>query len=116
MELSYIELPVKDLEALRTWYVTRLNLSVISESRDHFTLAGPCGAAIEFRRGKPLENPERVKLAFRVDDLSSSLKRISDGKIQIGPKKTERGRIVAEVKDPAGHTVELFQVELVGIR
>lgn len=109
MELSYIVLTAENPAEMRTWYSTRLGLNVILEKRDLVILGGKDGgAALEIRKGKPVGNPERVVLAFKVQDLSLSLKRLTDGKIPT-KKKTERGRTVATLKDPAGHTVELFQ-------
>ncbi|GAB4472036.1 MAG: hypothetical protein Kow00124_09590 [Anaerolineae bacterium] len=118
MQLSYVKLQVKDVAAVREWYVTRLDLHVVSETRDAVVLAGKDGgAALEIRKGRPLKDPERVVLAFNVKDVSVAFKRLQDAKLPslVPPRKGDFGRTVATLKDPAGHTVEIFSLDLPGM-
>ncbi len=113
MNLSYITLYVEDVQRTKAWYVTTLELAVISDRGDAVLLGGPQGAALELRKGKPLDHPERVRLGFNVADVSTVFKRMNDRKVPLpgGLKKTERGHLAMTLKDPAGHTVEIFQVQ-----
>lgn len=113
MNLSTITLNVDDVRRVKTWYVMTLELSVISDRGDVVILGGPQGAALELRKGKPVSHPERVRLAFTVDDVKTVFKRMNDRKIPLpgGLKQSDHGRLVLTLKDPAGHTVEIFQVQ-----
>lgn len=115
MKLSYITIYTKDVQAMREWYSTKLQLRVLSEARDAVILAGEGGgAALEIRKGRGGdEHPEPVRLAFQVEDVSVVFKRMYDGGIPFlgGPQKSGFGRSVATLKDPAGNVVELFSLE-----
>ncbi len=115
MELSYIVLNVEDPERVRAWYVEYLEMAVVSQDRNSFLLASKGGgAALEIRRGRPLDHPERLTLAFHVDEVKAVFKRLSDRKVPFlsPPTRSERGRIVARLRDPGGHTVEIFSPDL----
>ncbi len=114
MELSYVVLNVEDVEKVKAWYVQVLELSVVSCHGDAYTLAGrPGGAALEIRKGRPLDHPERLTLAFHVEDVKTVFKRLSDSKLPDlrGPRTNERGRVMVTLKDPAGHSVEIFMLD-----
>lgn len=118
MRFSYITIQVEDVDKVREWYSTRLELRVLKDSKDYVVLGDTEGGlGLEIRRGKPLENPDRLKLSFQVDDVRVIFKRIYDGGIPFlaGPKKSNFGRTVATLKDPAGHTVEIFSVEQIAV-
>lgn len=113
MNLSYITLYVEDVQRVKAWYVATLELAVISDRGDTVLLGGPQGAALELRKGKPLDHPERVRLGFNVADVKTVFKRMNDRKIPLlnSLRRTERGHLVMTLKDPAGHTVEIYQVQ-----
>ncbi len=114
MELSYVVLNVEDVDKVKTWYVQVLELSVVLQSRDSVTLAGKTGgAALEIRKGRPLDHPERVSLAFFVEDVKMVFKRLSDSKLPglTRPRSNEHGRVMVTLKDPAGHSVEIFMLD-----
>ena len=110
MKLSYITLTVEDVDKVREWYVTYFDMQVVLSDRDAVVLAAPEGPALELRKGRPLDHPERITLGFEVEDVDVTFKRLSDGKLPFlnGPRNTRWGRRVASLKDPAGHTVEVF--------
>lgn len=115
MELSYIVLNVEDPERVRAWYVEYLEMAIVSQDRNSFLLTGKHGgAALEIRRGKPLDHPERLTLAFHVDEVKTVFKRLSDRRVPFlsPPTRGERRRIVVQLRDPAGHTVEIFSPDL----
>ncbi len=118
MKFSYITILVADVDKVREWYSTRLELRVLKDGKDYVVLGDTEGGlGLEIRRGKPMENPERLKLSFEVEDVKVVFKRMHDGGIPFlfGPKKSDFGRTVVSLKDPAGHTVEVFAVEQIAI-
>lgn len=115
MNLGYVVLPVdgKILDDVRRWYETQLDLDNVRKDGDRYMLAGKNGFAVEFRKGSPLPNPERVVLAFSTDKADVIFNRMRETMpFASGPKETERGMRVIRLRDPAGHTVEVFEVDL----
>ena len=115
LNLGYVVLPVdgKLLDDVRRWYETQLGLDHVLEDDDRYMLAGKNGFAVEFRKGTPLRNPERVVLAFSTDDADVIFNRMRETRLlEFGPKQTDRGLRVLRLRDPAGHTVEVFEVDL----
>jgi catechol-2,3-dioxygenase len=111
--VGYIALPVDNYVEVKQWYVEEVNLYVVSEADNSVVLAGPNGFALELRKGKPLDRPERVVVgihAEKIDVLFTRLNEVRDVELLVNPEKTEHGRRVLRTKDPAGHTVELFEV------
>ncbi len=111
--VGFVALSVDDLYAVKEWYETELDLLVVSEGHDSFVLAGPNGFALELRKGKPLDYPERVVVGIhseKIDVLFTRLNEVGEVELLTNPEKTEHGRRVVRTNDPAGHTVELFEV------
>jgi pilus assembly protein CpaE len=107
--LNNVALQVEDIKTVSNWYVVRLGLAVVSQDDNSVTLAGQGGAALELRKGKPLDDPSRVSLAFHIEDFEVVYKRMGEGKLK-RPKKV-KGRSVVSMTDPAGHTVEIFSID-----
>lgn len=111
MDLGYIALYVDDLGEIVDWYETQLDLFKVSERDDAVVMAGANGFAVEFREGTPLDNPERVVLAFTTEEPDVIFERWRKGGLPIGSKEMTFGRRLMSVRDPAGHTVQVFEVE-----
>lgn len=111
LNLGYIVLYVDDVDEVREWYETRLDLSRVEERDDAAVMAGSNGFAIEFHKGTPLDHPERVELAFTSPDPDVTFERWRKNGMAVGSKDTEFGRRVISIQDPAGHTVKIFKVD-----
>lgn len=99
LELSSIVLPVKKVREAAEWYVTQLDMDVVQESSNSITLAGPNGFALELRRGRPLDHPERVHLLVQAENIEAIFQRMNDARVQFltDPQVTEHGRRIATV-------------------
>lgn len=114
MNLGAVVLYTEDIAALSKWYITRLDFYMVSENRNSAVLAGPNGFAIELRRGRSPEHPERVHLLFYTETLDPSLTTLRRKPISglVGePRRTNRGRRVVSMRDSAGHTLEIVEVD-----
>jgi predicted enzyme related to lactoylglutathione lyase len=112
--VGFIALFVDDLYGVKDWYVKQLDLFVVSDGDDSVVLAGKNGFAVELRKGKPLDHPERVVLGVHSDEIDVLFRRLHEaGTVEIltGADETKHGRRIIRTHDPAGHTVELFEVE-----
>jgi len=112
LELNAIALPIDDVREVADWYVTQLDMDIVQESNDSVTLAGPNGFALELRHGQPLDHPERVHLLVYAENIDAIYQRMNDAKLRAltSPHMTEHGRRVVTIQDPAGHTVEIFEL------
>jgi catechol-2,3-dioxygenase len=111
--VGYIALSVDNFIEVKQWYEEEVNLFTVSEGHDSVVLAGPNGFALELRKGKPLDHPERVVVGIhsdKIDVLFTRLNEVGDVELLVNPEKTEHGRRVLYTNDPAGHTVEFFEV------
>jgi hypothetical protein len=111
--MGFVALYVDDLDKVKQWYVTQLDLMISSEADDSVVLAGKNGFAVELREGKPLDDPDRVVLGVHsdeVDVLFTRLHEIGAAEMLTSADDTERGRRIVRTHDPAGHTVEVFEV------
>jgi catechol 2,3-dioxygenase-like lactoylglutathione lyase family enzyme len=113
MHLSYITLPVDDLARVKAWYVEQIDLDLVSETLDEVVVAGGNGFAVKFVAGHPLDHPERVHLAFHATDVDNLFRRLHDRGIPfvMQPHKTAEGLKFASAHDPAGHTIDIFEIE-----
>ena len=114
LNMGYVALPVasKVMDELRQWYETQLDLDRVQLDDDRFVVAGKNGFAIEFRAGRPLDDPGRVVLAFVTESVDALFEQMK-GTMSFagGPEDTPFGRRVLRLQDPAGHTVELFEAD-----
>lgn len=101
------------MEAVRDWYVKHLGLTILMESPD-FVLLGSQGAHLGLHRGEPLSEPERINLHFEVVDVDIEVdieyERIKRRGLIFAqaPKTMPWGYRTAYLRDPAGHTVEIY--------
>lgn len=112
LKLNAVALPVEDLHQVADWYVTQLDMDTVQENNHSVTLAGTNGFALELRHGKPLDHPERVHLLVYAENIDAMYERMNDAKLQAltSPHMTEHGRRVVTIQDPAGHTIEIFEL------
>jgi len=112
LELNAVVLPVEDLHVVSDWYITQLDLDTVQQNSNSITLVGANGFALELRKGRPLDHPERVHLLFHAENIEAIYNRMNDAQIQpfTDPQLTEHGRRVTTVHDPAGHTIEIFEL------
>ena len=113
MQLSMITLPVDDVARVKAWYVEQLDMDLVSEKLDEVVVTGANGFAIQFVSGHPLDHPERVHLRFHAADVDNLFRRMHDRGIPfvMQPHKTASGLKIASAHDPAGHTVDIFEIE-----
>lgn len=114
MRLDYVVLTAADLGALRDWYVDVIGLSTVHgwDSDDFVMLAGDDGARQGLHPGEPLANPSSVQVSFRVEDVDAWTEELDGAGVEVlhGPETEPWGYRTTVVEDPAGHTVEFFQV------
>ncbi len=110
LDLGYIVLPVRgdQLSEIQRWYETQLDLYNVSRDDDAVLMAGANGFAVEFRKGRPVGNPERVVLAYFTDDADAMFEEIRRRGFK-GKPESAFGARVLRLKDPAGHTVEIYE-------
>lgn len=97
-------------EACKSWYINHLDLKTAWESEGFVLLRGDRGANLGLHVGQPLQRPEKVQLHFKVPNVDRKCKRLKRQGVEIHgfPQNTSWGYRVAVLRDPAGHTVELF--------
>jgi len=110
MNLAYVTLYVSDLALLRDWYVHNLGLSIVWQSPSFVLLKGTGGAMLGLHQGAPLAEPERVQLHFEVPDVDALYETLYARGLPFrhGPQEMPWGVRMAALRDPAGHTVELY--------
>lgn len=110
MKFSYVTLYVDDLETVRAWYVGHLGLQVAWGSDGFALLAGKDGLSLGLHKGTALADPSKVQLHFEVPDIDSIYEQLLGRGLVFahGPKTMPWGYRVATLRDPAGHTIELF--------
>lgn len=109
--LDYVTLVVDDVESPAAFYDDHLGLRRVEDGDAFVLLAGDGGASVGLHAGEPLAHPERVQLHFPVPSVDDAHERLSEAglRFESGPSETPWGYRVAELRDPAGHTVELFE-------
>ena len=112
MFLRHLHLHVGDVDSVRNWYVANLGLSVVHEVPGQLIILGNEGdCQLGLEAGVPVSEPERVHLIFRVSDVDSQYAKLVD-RVDVDvvqpPEDQPYGHRVAVIRDPAGHTVELY--------
>jgi catechol 2,3-dioxygenase-like lactoylglutathione lyase family enzyme len=112
VKFSYLTLQVDEsqLELTRDWYIRVIGLSKAWQSDDFVLLEGTDGARLGLHRGMSLSEPEKVQIHFEVPDVNRAYERLTSQGIDFhqSPTDTPWGYRVATLRDPVGHTVELF--------
>lgn len=80
------------------------------ESDDFVLMTGECGARLGIHHSSSLRDSERVNLHFEVKVVDQTYQNLrADGlEFALPPKDTDWGYRTAVIRDPAGHSVELF--------
>ncbi len=111
MKLDHLNLPVKDLDRSRAWYVATLGLKVEFEVPDRRTVAlqDDEGFALFLQEKPSVASNGGVALWFQVDDVDVAFAAWSARGIAFvhGPEKTFWG-YGAELADPDGYLVRLW--------
>src|SRR5579883_2774141 len=110
ISLTYITLFVSEVETVRDWYVRHLGLRAETDSGQFVRLVGTEGAMLGLHRGAPAQHPERIQIHFQVLDVDAFCRRLmADGvTFDREPSDAPWGLRVASLRDPAGHTVEIY--------
>ncbi|MBV8189216.1 MAG: VOC family protein [Alphaproteobacteria bacterium] len=110
MKFDHLNLPVRDLDRSRDWWVSVLGLMVEFEvpQRRAVALQDSGGFAI-FLEEKDGAAANGVALWFKVDDVDAAFRTWTERKIAFahGPQKTFWG-YGAELADPDGYVVRLW--------
>ncbi|PSP78601.1 hypothetical protein BRC81_07210 [Halobacteriales archaeon QS_1_68_20] len=109
MELDYLILYVNDVDGVATWYQDVLGLEPDVETPAFVRVRDDAGVGVAIHEGDPLDNPERVQLEFKVEDLDATYERLRDEGVEFAapPQENPAGFRYVTTSDPAGHTVEL---------
>lgn len=110
IKFSYVTLFVDDVRTARDWYVRNIGLTPVWESANFVMLTGSEGAQIGLHQGSPLAQPDRVQLHFEVPNVDAIYHKLRSAGVTFVAAPTDQpwGCRVATVRDPAGHTVELY--------
>jgi len=114
MRISMATIWVENPRSLRDWYTDHLGMRVIQETPRFVQLGwDERDCLLAFHVGTPLENPERVQLHIRVDDVDATYRALSAKGLEFDEPPTNKpwGLRTATLKDPAGHGLE-FEVPL----
>jgi len=112
ISLTYLTIYVdpETLNDCREWYTAHLALNVVWESEQFVMFQGDQGAQLGLHAGKPLSQADQVQIHFEVDDVDERYTALQEKGLDIvqSPRDTPWGYRVIVLKDPAGHTVELY--------
>ncbi len=111
MLLRHVHVHVPDVEKVAKWYRTTLGLHEVYRFEEKLIILGSQGdCQLGLEVGPALGSPERLHLIFRVEDVDATLARLRSRNVEIdgGPEDQPYGHRVMWLKDPVGHTVELY--------
>ena len=112
MLLRHVHINAGNVDTARDWYLRNLGLSLVHEVPGKLAiLSGKGDCQLGLEAGEPVSEPERVHLIFRVDDVDSVYAELArGGEVQVvrPPESEPYGHRVAIVRDPVGHTIELY--------
>ncbi len=110
MRFGYLTLFVANLDECRVFYQDGLGLKALTHSEAFVRLIGEGGSELGLHTGTPVDHPERIQLHFEVPDVDEAYRELTDRGYEFAhePRDTPWGYRVAALKDPAGHTVELY--------
>jgi catechol 2,3-dioxygenase-like lactoylglutathione lyase family enzyme len=110
VRLGHVTLRVRDVATARDWYAHNLGLRDVAW-REHFVLMeAEDGPRLGLRAGEPVADPERVQLHFEVADVDTLYDALRGRGVAFDSPPTNKpwGFRVATLRDPDGHTVELY--------
>lgn len=112
VSFQYVTLHIDrdQLQQVKQWYLQHIGLTVVWESSGYVLLGGEAGARMGFHVGEPTKDPQKVQLHFQVDDVDEIYGTLASQGLTFEdtPHDTEWGHRRAALRDPAGHTVELY--------
>ncbi len=114
MRISMATIWVEDPRLLRDWYTAKLGMHVIQETPRFVQLGwNERDCLLAFHVGSPIQNPDRVQLHIRVDDLDATYRALLDKGVSFdeAPNDKPWGLRTASLKDPAGHGLE-FEIPI----
>lgn len=113
ISFAYLTLFVtrEQLRDCRGWYTSHLDLKVVWESDQFILLQGDQGAKLGLHEGQPLAESDKVQLHFKVRNVDERVKKLKKGGVEVlrSPQDTSWGYRAAVLRDPADHTIELYQ-------
>jgi catechol 2,3-dioxygenase-like lactoylglutathione lyase family enzyme len=110
VRLGHVTLWVRDVGVARDWYAHNLGLRDVAR-REHFVLMGTDDAPrLGLREGEPLADAARVHLHFDVPDVDALYDALRGRGVPFESPPTNKpwGFRIAVLRDPDGHTVELY--------
>ena len=110
--LRHLHLHVGDVQSVCEWYSSVLGLETIYANGDQLAILGNRGdCQLGLEAGPPVSEPERIHLIFRVPDVDALYEELRlNGAVEhiTPPADQPYGHRVFAVRDPIGHTVELY--------
>ncbi len=111
MRLSSVHIHIGDLDPILGWYVDTIGLQTTHRHRDKLAMirgSGDCLIGLE--AGSPVSEPERIHLIFEVANVDQTYEDlVRRGVVFVRrPENEPYGHRVAILRDPVGHTLELF--------
>jgi len=109
VRLGYLTLHVRDVAVARDWYLHNLGLRDVAR-RERFALLGDEAPRLGLREGEPIADAARVQLNFEVPDVDALYEALHARGVPFErpPTNLPHGFRVATLRDPDGHTVELY--------
>ena len=99
LSLNHLNLPARDPEALRRWYVEKLGFA------EYGRFLWSAGTLLVFVKGEPLGDA-RMHFGFRVESIEA-LRGWAD-RVGAPPIEGDANYMTTYVKDPEGNVFELF--------
>jgi catechol 2,3-dioxygenase-like lactoylglutathione lyase family enzyme len=111
IKIGHVLLHVKDLEALRDWYVSNLDLKIDHQFENQLVVLSTDGEAnLVLERGEPIANPSQICLLFEVDNVDLKYQQLLDRKVtfKTEPMDQPYGQRTCLLNDLAGHSLEIY--------
>lgn len=111
-KLALMIVSVRDYQAMKDWYSKVLGLEITEETDEGqwATFKLPQGDA-EFAVHVMGESP-RIEPAIEVEDIQATVEELRERGVEIikEPRDPGHGQILADIRDPEGNVINLFQV------
>lgn len=110
VRLGYVTLAVRDVAVARDWYAANLGLRDVARREGFALLGGEDGARLGLREAQSPADAARVHLHFEVPDVDAHYDALRARGVPFERRPTNMpwGFRVATLRDPDGHTVEIY--------
>jgi catechol 2,3-dioxygenase-like lactoylglutathione lyase family enzyme len=110
VRLGYLTLRVRDVAVARDWYAHNLGLRDVVRRERFALMSDDDGPRLGLHEGEPVAHAGSVRLHFLVEDVDTLHGALRARGIQFESPPTNMpwGFRVAILRDPDGHTVELY--------